>query len=331
MFFHPPIIALIFVSLFMSFMVLYSSWFGIQILRSWNLRSGSELQLNLERKTYLISTLLASVFCFQFLSLFLYVSTADRLHTLFVGAMCAAGVFYVNGFGYPVLILKVITFLLAGLWLILNFSDNRGYDYPLIKKKYQLLLLIAPLILTETILQANFFLRLKPDIITSCCGSLFSAAGTGLLAQAYAFPHIPMKFGFYLSLFLTMGLGCIFLKRGWGGILFALMSGVTFVVTILSIFSFISLYFYELPTHRCPFCILQNEYGYVGYPIYFSVLGSAISGMGVGLLMPFRKIESLSHIIPAIQRRLVLVSLVLLLLLSLIVTFRMISTDFILE
>jgi uncharacterized integral membrane protein len=99
--------------------------------------------LILERRTYIISTILAYLFGFQLLSLFLYIFTADHLHTLFVGAMCAAGTLYVNAYGYPALIMKVINFLLAGLWLILNYADNRAYDYPLIRKKYFFLLIIA--------------------------------------------------------------------------------------------------------------------------------------------------------------------------------------------
>ncbi len=55
------------------------------------------------------------------------------------------GSLHANLWGYPALILKIITFLLAGIWLIVNYTDNiRGYDYPLIKKKYALLLIIAP-------------------------------------------------------------------------------------------------------------------------------------------------------------------------------------------
>jgi len=87
-------------------MVLYSARHGVQILRRWDLRSGSELQLLLERKTYLVSTLLAYAFAFQLGSLFLFIYTADHLHTLFVGAMCAAGSLYVNPFGYPTLFLR---------------------------------------------------------------------------------------------------------------------------------------------------------------------------------------------------------------------------------
>ena len=84
MIFHPAIIALYVSSVLISFMVLYSSFYGVQILRRWNIKSGSELQLILERKTYLISTLLAYLFGFQLLSLFLYVFTVDQLNTFFV-------------------------------------------------------------------------------------------------------------------------------------------------------------------------------------------------------------------------------------------------------
>ena len=135
MIFHPLVLSLYVSSALVAFMVLYAAGFGAQILGKWDLTSGSELQLALERKTYLVSTLLAYGFGAQLLSLFLFVFTADRLHSLFVGAMCAAGTLYLNGYGYPVLILKAANFIVAGLWLLVNFVDNRGYDYPLIRVK----------------------------------------------------------------------------------------------------------------------------------------------------------------------------------------------------
>jgi hypothetical protein len=143
----PPILALLLGSILISYLVLYSTAFGVQIIRNWDIRSGSELQLSLERKTYLISTIISYAFGFQLLSLFLFIYTTDDLCRLFVGAMCAVGTLNVNAYGYPALILKIINFLLAGTWLILNYADNRAFDYPLIKKKYIFLLIIAPFIL----------------------------------------------------------------------------------------------------------------------------------------------------------------------------------------
>jgi len=331
MIFHPAIIALYVSSVLISFMVSYSSFHGLQILRKWDIKSGSELQLILERKTYLISTLLTYLFGFQFLSLFLFVFTADQLNTFFVGAMCAAGSLYVNDFGYPALILKTINFLLAGVWLILNYTDNQAYDYPLIKKKYSLLLALAPLILIEMILQANYFFRLKPDIITSCCGTLFSSESSGLVSEISVFPSIPMKVIFYLSMISTAASGIYYYQRDKGGYLFSALSAITFLISIAAILSCISLYFYELPTHHCPFCILQKEYGYIGYPLYMSLLGGTISGMGVGVLMPFKNIKSLSEILPSIQKRLTIVSLILFMIFTAMVTYKIIFSNLILE
>jgi hypothetical protein len=329
--FHPAILALYVSSLLIVFMVVYSAFYGVQILKGWDIESGSERQLILERKTYLISTLLTYVLGFELLSLFLYVFTADQLHTFFVGAMCAAGTLYVNDYGYPALILKVANFLLAGLWLILNYTDNRGYDYPLIRKKYAFLLILAPLILSEVILQTNYFLRLKPNIITSCCGSLFSAGENGFASEIVSLPTIPMKMAFYLSVTLTVASGAYFYRKGRGGYFFSSMSAITLIVSFASILSFIALYFYELPTHHCPFCLLQREYGYIGYPLYIMLFGGGIMGMGTGVLMPFRKIKSLCEIVPSIQKRLTSVSVILFLLFTAVVTFGMIFSNLVLE
>jgi hypothetical protein len=331
MIFHPAIIALYVSSILIGFITLYSAFYGIQIIRRWDIKSGSELQLILERKTYLISTLLTYLFAFQLLSLFLYIFTADQLHTFFVGAMCAAGSLYVNDYGYPALVLKMTNFLLAGLWLILNYTDNQAYDYPLIRKKYSLLLILAPLIFAEMILQANYFLRLKPDIITSCCGTLFSTDPGSLASEIRLLPDTPMALIFYLSMVSTIASGFYYYLRGRGGYLFSSLTAITFLSSIISIISFISIYFYELPTHHCPFCILQKEYGYVGYPLYITLLSGTISGIGAGLLMRFRRVKSLSGILPSIQRKLAIVSLILFLIFTAIVTYRILFSGLILE
>lgn len=309
MLFQPAIIALLTGSILISFMLFYSAYYGIRILRRWDLQSGSELQLTLERRTYLISTLMSYAFGFQLISLFLFIYTADHLSTLFVGAMCAAGTLNVNPWGYPALLMKIVNFLLAGLWLILNDTDNRAYDYPLIKKKYGLLLLITPLILTETLLQASYFLGLKPDIITSCCGTLFTSESQGITSEIISLPRAPLEVAFFLSMGSTFGLGIFFYLTGKGGYLFSLSGLFTFFVSAMSLISFFCLYFYELPTHHCPFCILQRSYGYVGYPLHLCLLGGVVSALGVGVILPFRKIKSLEKTLPSIQKKLALISI----------------------
>jgi hypothetical protein len=216
MIFHPAIIALLLSSILMSFLMTYSSYFGVLIFRKWDLRNGSELQLAMERRTYLISTVLAYIFAFQILSFFLYIYTADRLHSLFVGAMCAAGTLQVNEFGYPALLLKIFNCLLAGIWLILNYTDNRAFDYPLIRKKYVFLLLMAPLLLMEMFLQGAYFLSLQPNIITSCCGSLFSVGENALASELTALPPKPTMLAFYLSTGASLAAGVYSLLKNRG-------------------------------------------------------------------------------------------------------------------
>ena len=327
----PSILALLVSSLLISLMTLYACGYGVQILRRWDIASGSELQLALERRTYLISTIVSYFLAFQLISLFLFIQTADSICHLFVGAMCAVGTLTVNGFGYPTLLLKVVTFILAGLWLILNHADNQGYDYPLIKAKYLLLLIMAPFILAETAVQGSYFLGLKPDIITSCCGSLFSQGSRGIASEILAAPSAPMEIAFYSCMLITVGAGSRLFLWGKGGYLFAGMGGISFAVSIASIISFISLYFYEMPSHHCPFCILQKEYGYVGYPLYGLLFLGAVTGLGVGVLQPFRKKESLENIIPAMQRNLAAASVSSFLTFTAIVTWQILFSSFKLE
>lgn len=331
MIFHPAIIGLTLSSILLGFMVLYCAFYGARIVRRWDIRSGSELQLALERRTYLISTFLSYIFGFQVLSLFLFVFTADQLHPFFVGAMCAAGSLYANAYGYPVLVLKVLNFFLAGLWLILNYADNRAADYPLIRKKYLFLLLLAPFILTEAVLQAAYFIHMNPSIITSCCGTLFSGEGTGISADVGSLPAPLMKILFFGSMAATLATGVFFCLKGKGAWLFAGLSALNGIVSLLAILSFISLYIYELPTHHCPFCILQKEYGYIGYPLYISLFAGSILGVGVGVLMSFVRIGSLARTIPSIQKRIGLAAVILFSLFLIIVAGKMIFTDFILD
>ena len=324
----PAIIALLLASLLMGGMMLYAAFFAVQILRGWDRSSGSDSQLALERRTYLVSSLLALFLAFQVASLFFFIHTVDGLHARFVGAMCAAGVLNINGFGYPTLILKLVNFLLAGLWLIINLVDNRAYDYPLLRKKYQLLLLIAPLVLAEIVVQGAFFLGLHPDVITSCCGTLFGVGGQGIMADLAALPLLPAVVMFAAALIASLGVGVFYVQTGRGAAFFSGVSGLTLVVLVTALISFISLYFYEIPTHHCPFCILQQGYNFIGYPLYLAMLGGGVCGLGVGALQPFRRIPSLAAVIPSVQHRLALWALVLYLLFTIIVLLRIFSTPF---
>lgn len=291
---NPAILALLVSSLLICVMVLYAAYYGIKIVAKWDIRSGSEQQLNLERRTYFVSTIVTYFLAIQIASLFLLIYTADSLHTLFSGTMCAVGTFEVDPFGFPTVLFKLATSVLAGIWLIVNHADNLGSDYPLIKFKYRFLIALTPVILVENVLQWAFFLGLHPDIITSCCGSLFSPGGRSIAGEIAGAPMVPSLVVFFTAIALTIASGMPVLLREKGFVAFAIASSITGIISIGAIISALSVYIYELPSHHCPFCILQPEYHYIGYLLYGAILAGTICGAGVGVLSLFRKTASLA-------------------------------------
>jgi len=257
----------------------------------WDSASSSEGQLLLERKTYLVSTLLGYAFGFQILSAFLFIYTVDDIHPLFVGAMCATGSLNANPVGWAALGLKVLLFFGGGLWLAINRLDQRTELSPLVRLKYAGLLGLIPLAALDMYLQLRYFLGLRPEIITSCCGSLFSDGESGVAAELAGLPIRPMMWAFYLCagvLAATTAL-CLARREGWLRYLHAAASLTFFGVALASVISFISLYIYETPTHHCPFDILQAQFRYVGYPLYACLFGGTLFGLLPGLFQPLAR------------------------------------------
>ncbi len=302
---HPGILSLLVGSFIVVVMMLGSCVLGIRIIRRWNPDSASMEQLALERRTYLISSVMNFVLGFELLSTFLFIYTVDALRDIFVGAMCATGSLNANPVGWYVLLLKIVIFFLAAVWIAVNRLDQRAEDYPLTRRKYQLLLGIAPFIFLDAYLTTAYFLGLEPNRITSCCGSLFSETGEGVAAGLAALPLLPSMGIFYGTCLLFLIVGLAALRRPGAGLNYtlALLSPVLLVVALASVVSFISLYFYEMPTHHCPFDILQLNYGLVGYPIYFTLFAAVLYGLITGLAEPYKKIDSLRPIIPDLQKK----------------------------
>ncbi|MBU0498848.1 MAG: hypothetical protein KJ558_02740 [Gammaproteobacteria bacterium] len=290
---NPAILALTLAALAVSLALLPAAVFSLRVLRQWDMDSGSERQLGLERSTYLISTLVAFAFAVELIALLLFIYNAEALSTQFVGAMCATGVLNVNGYGWPTLLLKVLIFFAAALWLQLNRLDNRGEDYPLTRRKYGLLLAIAPLVWAEAAVQTLFFLNMNPEVITSCCGSLFSAEGSGVAAEIAGLAPREAALLFFGGGLTVLGLGAWRLWRGRGGIPFALGGIGAFVTALMGIVSFVALYVYEHPHHHCPFCILKAGHGFIGYGLYIPLFAATALALGAGSAALHRHVPSL--------------------------------------
>lgn len=324
----PPIIGLIFTAMTGMCFLIYASGIGARIIIQWDIKNGDERQLILERKTCLISIILYYVMICEFLSLFLFVFIAEDIHTLFTGSMCAAGTLNVNRFGYPFLLMKLISFILCGIWAIINYVDNKGFDYPIIRFKYAFLIIITGLIICETAFLINYFFRLTPDIITSCCGTLFNEDSRNMAAQIISLPSVETKILFYALLALTIGSGTYFCLVEKSPLIFSFFSIVMLPLCLASVISFISVYFYQQPTHHCPFCLLKKEYSYVGYLLYLTLFIAAITGAGTGFIHFFKKRPSVQEVIPKIQKRLCGISISGYAVFALITSYPIVFSDF---
>lgn len=312
MIFQPAIIALLLASALCVLALAASAPFAVEVIRLWDIASGSERQLQLERRTYLFSTLLTFVLALQLAAVLLFVFNAEKMSGMFVGAMCAVGTLNVNAFGFPALNAKIAVFFLAAMWLAINHVDSRARDYPLVRIKYALLLLLAPLLAAGAWTELQYFLGLKADVITSCCGSLFSEGSPTLAAEASALPPLPAMWLFYGSLGAAIALAAWHGRGGgkqrWAAYALAGASAAAFVATIAGILSFVSLYIYEHPNHHCPFCILKPEYGHQGYWLYLPLFGATAAGLAVGAIQPFARIASLREIVPGFSQRLAVIA-----------------------
>ena len=135
MLFQPAIIALLLASGVAVAMLAAAAPFAVHVIRQWDIASGSERQLALERRTYLFSTLAVFVMAVQLVALLLFVFNADRMAEMFVGAMCAVGTLNVNPYGFPALLAQMAVFFLAAARLAVNHVDTRAPDYPLVRIK----------------------------------------------------------------------------------------------------------------------------------------------------------------------------------------------------
>lgn len=330
---QPGIIALLLGSGVTLALLVYASALGVRIWRRWDIGSSSEEQLALERRTYLVSTLVKYSLFFEIISVFLFIYTADDLHNLLVGAMCATGSLNANPYGFPALYAKIAVLFLSAAWIAIDHLDSKAEDYPLTRKKYKFLLFIVPVVAAGYLLQLLYFSRIDPNVITSCCGMLFSEGGSNVGSSLASLPVRQTEvtfFGLYLAVVLS---GVAVIK--WGNkslpALFSILSSAFFFVAVAAIISFISLYFYQVPTHHCPFDMLQAAYYYAGYPLYASLFTGGLFGTMTGIVHPFAKIRTLSVVVPAIQRRWAVIAVAGFTVFVLIALIPMVFTSFTLE
>jgi len=246
----------------------------VGILRHWDFGSFSERQFALERRAYLVMTILGFVFVVKFFLVVYFVFAIDNLAVLVPGAMCAAGVISANDYGLILLFVKLLLLFFLLLWMALNRYDLEAKNYPIFQQKSWLFIVIFLLVLGEGWLDLAYFTHIDLRAPVSCCSALFGQL-EGANPLPFGLDITKLLILFYLLYGVTMASMLLHQK------MITLLAAILFlVVSYYAVVYFFGTYVYELPTHKCPFCMMQREYYFVGYMIW----GALFIGTFMGLV-----------------------------------------------
>ncbi len=237
----------------------------------------------LENRSYLVMTIIFFVLLIKIVLLPYFVYTIDQLSDLIPGAMCGAGVIKANAYGNPLLGLKVIILFLSALWLTLNRLDLQEKSYPYLKLKSWFFILLFVFFSVEYLLDILYFTHIETINPVSCCSVIFGqTGGANGLPFGLNTPKLLILFYLLYALLLLTILSKRSLMSIGSVLLFA-------VVAYYAVVYFFGTYIYQLPTHQCPFCMLQDHYYYVGYLIWGLLLSGVFLAVDSALLQYFFK------------------------------------------
>jgi hypothetical protein len=230
------------------------------LIRDWDFDSFTKSQFRLENRSYLIMTIVLFIMLLKVFLLPYFVYTIDSLSGVVAGAMCGAGVIKANGYGNPLLMLKIIILTLGGLWITLNHFDLKSKSYPYIKLKLWLFIVIFTLLSLEFGLDILYFSHIDTTNPVTCCSVIFNQS-SNTLPLGLDTPKLLMLF--YLLFILVVLMSVMEIYIG------VIISTILFLyISYYSVVYIFGTYIYELPTHKCPFCMLQSEYYFVGYLVW---------------------------------------------------------------
>ncbi len=250
----------------------------IAILRGWDFDATTPQQYALEKRAYLAQLIMLFALAFKILLLPYFAYMSDALSLLVPGAMCAAGVLGSSSVGPWLLALKVGIVFCIGLWMLLNREDLRSKAYPFLRLKFRIFLFLFALIVLESVLDLRYFATIVTETPVSCCSSIYGISGG----------ESPIPFGLdttaiLLLFYLFYALSAV--SALYRMALFSFVSNLLFLYTsYYAVVYFFGTYVYELPTHLCPFCMLQHHYYYIGFLIWGTLFAGTFHGLAAPLM-----------------------------------------------
>ena len=275
----PEVLALLVVDGLVLAMLAVALPTAVRVHLAWDFPAATPGQLERERRAHLAGALVAFALAVKLPGFAWFLFVVDRLAEHLAGAMCGVGVLSSGRDAALLVVAKLAVLYGLVAWRALHRIDEERPDYPFTRRKFTFLLVLFALVALEAALELAFFASIELDRVASCCGSVFSAQRGGASALLTGLSGgwlVATGLGLFIALVVAAW-------RRWA-LAFGLLSLAFAVVGVAAVIGVVSPYVYELPTHRCPFCLLHAAYGGVGYLLYAALFLGTAQGAAIGFL-----------------------------------------------
>lgn len=291
----PGVIGLLLVEVMLAILLCRTLPYALNASFRWKRHPGQREQLLLERRAYLVETVTRWAALGMVPAWFAMVGLTDALHEKVTGAMCATGVFGTNAWGYPTVLVTALASVAAGIWLVLDGVDRHTEQNALMAVKSRVSVALSLLVFSSAGGAAAFYWSIDDNIVATCCGVVFDRNQADGATQVFFFSDREIVLAVGLSAFFALANGVRFFgshQPGWLQAVLTLSVAATGVVALIEI---VSPHVYELPAHRCPFCLFKGIYGGVGYLFSALIWGSLVGATGGWLIRLFRSHQGQSE------------------------------------
>lgn len=275
----PEVLTIFILNLIFALFGTIAFYLSVKIYFGWDLESSSKKQYKLEKQSFLTATIIKYIFAIKVPLFLFFVFTIDKISNVLTGAMCGTGVIDATSYGIYLLILKIINLYLFAYWLVLHSQDMKDEKQRFTKVKFGFFSIIFLLFISELIIESLMFGAIDVDKMVSCCGTIYSATSSSYISTIFQVKSYILLGSFY-GVFLLMILSYIFKNK----YLYAFLNMLFIFSSLVSLIVFFGTYIYELPTHHCPFCLLQKDYYYIGYLLYTTLFLGTFYGLITGFL-----------------------------------------------
>ncbi|MCS6898576.1 MAG: hypothetical protein RMJ98_01920 [Myxococcales bacterium] len=282
----------------------YGAWVGWKVLRYFHLKDTSEGQLALERQFELASASIRVGAAVQGLSLLLSLTATTQLAPHLRGAMCGHGVVHAVPSGPPAVVAAGFASLASlVLWRLLSL-DRQMRSLVLLRPLSAMILLVALLSLVDLALTASWLGSLDFSVVASCCSS-------GLDARE----AVPISYGtsgellaYFAPLAAMLAAGVAWVASRTRERVWALAAGGAGLgglpLGLVAIPQVVAPYAYEVPHHRCGYCLFRSDVLWLGYPLLGAMLLalSSVGGAALGAWLTPQEDRTWASWAPAVLR-----------------------------